>query len=477
MNPTCSHRLGKTEHAEHHTQAAMNAYRPYPKSFTSASSQAIKPLPIMRTRATLLTALFFLLAITATAQEGAWAGKLNIQGMELPLVFHFDADGCTMDSPSQGAKGIKAEKTTSPDGKIHISVPKAGISYEGTLDGDTIRGTFKQMGLSLPLNLTPGQPKQNRPQTPQGPFPYKTEEVTFANDGFTFHGTLTMPEACTERTPVVLMVTGSGQQNRDEEIFGHKPFAVIADALARNGIASLRYDDRGLNDASVRFTDYTTTDFKQDAAAGLSYLRGRFSKVGVLGHSEGGTIALMLASERKADFIISLAGMVISGKETMLSQNRFQMRSAGIPDEIAEKSVDILSKVFDKVAAGEDIATMLTQKDIDPAYIPVVERAVKQMSTPFIRNFIKLDVQPLLPEIVCPTLALNGSLDKQVDSKRNLEAVKKGLLNSKHETVEYEGLNHLFQHCKTGAMTEYSEIEETISPEVLGKIVSWIKSL
>ena len=147
----------------------------------------------MRTRATLLTALFFLLAITATAQEGAWAGKLNIQGMELPLVFHFDADGCTMDSPSQGAKGIKAEKTTSPDGKIHISVPKAGISYEGTLDGDTIRGTFKQMGLSLPLNLTPGQPKQNRPQTPQGPFPYKTEEVTFANDGFTFHGTLTMP--------------------------------------------------------------------------------------------------------------------------------------------------------------------------------------------------------------------------------------------------------------------------------------------
>lgn len=431
----------------------------------------------MKTRAILTTAFFSLLVTAATAQEGAWTGKLNIQGVELPLVFHFDADGCTMDSPSQGAKGIKADKTISADGKILISVPTAGISYEGTLDGDTIRGTFKQMGFSLPLNLVPGQPKHNRPQTPQGPFPYKTEEVTFTNDGFTFHGTLTLPEGMTAQTPVVLMVTGSGQQNRDEEIFDHKPFAVIADYLARNGIASLRYDDRGMGDTSVRFYDYTTADFKQDAEAALTLLRGRFGRVGVLGHSEGGTIALMLAAERKPDFIVSMAGMAISGKETILSQNRYQMRTARIPDEIAEKAVGILSQVFDKAAAGEDVRSLLQDKTLPPTFIPVIERATKQMSTPYIRHFMTIDVQPLLPSVVCPVLALNGTLDMQVDSKRNLEAIKNGLSAGKHEAVEYEGLNHLFQHCKTGSMTEYSEIEETIAPEVLGKIVSWIKSL
>lgn len=431
----------------------------------------------MKTRAILTTAFFSLLVTAATAQEGAWTGKLNIQGVELPLVFHFDADGCTMDSPSQGAKGIKADKTISADGKILISVPTAGIAYEGTLDGDTIRGTFKQMGLSLPLNLVPGQPKHNRPQTPQGPFPYKTEKVTFTNDGFTFHGTLTLPEGMTAQTPVVLMVTGSGQQNRDEELFDHKPFAVIADYLARNGIASLRYDDRGLGDTSVRFYDYTTADFKRDAEAALTLLRGRFSRVGVLGHSEGGTIALMLAAERKPDFIVSMAGMAISGKETILSQNRYQMRTARIPDEIAEKAVGILSQVFDKVAAGEDVRSLLQDKTLPPTFIPVIERATKQMSTPYIRHFMTIDVQPLLPSVVCPVLALNGTLDMQVDSKRNLEAIRSGLTGSKHEAVEYERMNHLFQHCKTGSMTEYSEIEETIAPEVLGKIVSWIKSL
>ncbi|MGM9713262.1 MAG: alpha/beta hydrolase [Prevotella sp.] len=431
----------------------------------------------MRTRSILLTAFLSILVTAATAQEGAWTGKLSIQGIELPLVFHFDADGCTMDSPSQGAKGIKAEKTITADGKIRVAVPTAGISYEGTLDGDTIRGTFKQMGLSLPLNLTPGQPKHNRPQTPQAPFPYKTEEVTFTNDGFTFHGTLTLPEGMTPETPVVLMVTGSGQQNRDEELFDHRPFAVIADYLARNGIASLRYDDRGLGDTSVRFTDYTTTDFKHDAEAALTLLRGRFGRVGVLGHSEGGTIALMLAAERKPDFIVSMAGMVISGKETILSQNRYQMRTARIPDEIAEKAIGILSEVFDKAAAGEDVGSMLQAKNLPPAFIPVIERAVKQVSTPYIRNFMKIDVRPLLPSVVCPVLALNGTLDMQVDSKRNLEAINRGLTGSKHETVEYESLNHLFQHCKTGSMTEYNEIEETIAPEALAKITSWIKSL
>ena len=221
-----------------------------------------------------------------SAQEGTWSGELDIQGMKLPLVFNFDADGCTLDSPSQGVKGIKAEKSYTPEGKLKVVVPMIGAAYEGVMVMNVISGTYMQNGISLPLTLKPGAPKVNRPQTPVGPFPYKTEEVTFRNSDYTFHGTLSLPENYSEQTPVVLLVTGSGQQDRDETLLDHKPFAVIADALARQGIASLRYDDRGFNDPSVVFFNFTTHNFKQDAAAGVDFLRSRFKKVGVIGHSE-----------------------------------------------------------------------------------------------------------------------------------------------------------------------------------------------
>ena len=205
----------------------------------------------MKPLRTFTSIVLAMLAFTANAQEGAWNGELDVMGTKLPLVFNFTTNGCTMDSPSQNAKGIPAEKTVTDDGTIKVKVGMIGATFEGKMANGEIKGTFTQNGFPLPLTLKPGKITVKRPQTPVPPFPYKEESVSFTNAGYTFNGTLTLPENYTKETPVVLMVTGSGQQNRDEELFEHKPFAVIADALARQGIASLRYDDRGCKKRQV----------------------------------------------------------------------------------------------------------------------------------------------------------------------------------------------------------------------------------
>ena len=243
----------------------------------------------------------------ANAQTGNWSGKLDVQGTPLTIVFHLDGDEPTLDSPDQAAQGIPVQIERTAVGGITIKIPALMASYEGLWAGKQILGTFKQGGLSFPLALTP-EKKLNRPQTPVGPFPYTEEEVTFTNGEAKLAGTLVLPEGYTRKTPVLIMVTGSGQEDRNEEIFEHKPFAVIADALARAGIATLRCDDRGVGGSTGDVMEATTIDFKEDALAGIKLLRERFDKVGVIGHSEGGTIALMLAAEGQADFIISLAG-------------------------------------------------------------------------------------------------------------------------------------------------------------------------
>ena len=430
----------------------------------------------MRIKILFITALLCLTASQVRAQKGAWSGELNIQGFKLPLVFNFTDDGCTIDSPSQGAKGIKAEKSMTPEGKLKVTIGMIGATFEGTVEEQNITGTFTQNGMSLPLTLKPGvEQKNNRPQTPMPPFPYTTEEVTFANGDITLHGTLTLPEGWNKSTKAVVMVTGSGQQNRDEELFGHKPFAVIADALARQGIASLRYDDRGWGNNSIKFTDFTTDDFKQDAAAGIDFLRKKFNMVGVIGHSEGGTIALMLASEGKTDFIVSLAGMTISGKQTLLNQNIDALRSIGMQEETVKKYSEVISDIFDKVAAGQDFDEYLKGAENMENFKPIIDQAKKLLTSPYMRHFITIDIHNLLPNIKCPVLALNGKKDTQVAYKQNLEVLENGLTNCSHETIAYDNLNHLFQHCTNGSIVEYHQIEETISQEVLDKIISWIK--
>ena len=429
----------------------------------------------MKPLRTFTSIVLTMLAFTANAQEGAWNGELDVMGSKLPLVFNFSPNGCTMDSPSQNAKGIPAEKTVTDDGTIKVTVGMIGATFEGKMADGEIKGTFTQNGYPLPLTLKAGKLAVKRPQTPVPPFPYKEESVSFTNAGYTFNGTLTLPENYTKDTPVVLMVTGSGQQNRDEELFEHKPFAVIADALARQGIASLRYDDRGWGDASVKFMNFTTDDFRQDAAAALPLLRKRFNKVGILGHSEGGTIAMMLAAEGKTDFIVSLAGMAISGKETLVMQNRQAMSVLGLPKETVDTYCNSISKALDEIASGKK-ASEINIDGMPEALKPITIKSLQQADTPYIRHFLNIDVSELLSKIKCPVLALNGTKDTQVDCTANTIQLERGLTNCKHTIKKVDGVNHLFQHCTTGNIVEYQQIEETIAPEVLQTITGWINS-
>ncbi len=426
----------------------------------------------------LLTAIMVCAFISAaTAQTGPWSGKLDVQGKGLSLVFHLDDENPTMDSPDQGAKGIPVQIERQAGGKIVIQIPALGAGYEGVWLIRQIVGTFTQMNLSFPLTLTPGEDKPARPQTPQGPFPYQTEEVSFTNGDVVLQGSLTLPEGYTRNTTAIVMITGSGLQNRDEEIFDHKPFAVIADALARAGIATLRYDDRGFNGYDGDINACTTEDFKDDALAGISLLRDRFEKVGVLGHSEGGTIALMLAAEQKADFIVSLAGMVISGAETLVWQNRLALLEAGIPEAIVETYCRLLSDAFDKQINGGSFPSA-DLYDLPDVLKQNYQAVLAQIRTPYMTHLLTLDMRQILPGINCPVMALNGTKDLQVEAGSNLEALRTGLpANDKSHIEPIDGVNHLFQHCTTGSVSEYRTIEETFAPEVLEKITVWLSEL
>ena len=429
-------------------------------------------------RKLLAVAVLLLTYITvATAQTGTWSGKLDIQGTKLTLVFHFDDENPTMDSPDQGAKGIPMQIERGALGKVTVKIPALGASYEGTWMIKQIVGTFRQMNVEFPLTLTPGENKPKRPQTPVGPFPYATEEVTFTNGDVVLQGTLTLPEGHTAQTPALIMITGSGIQSRDEELFEHKPFVVIADALARAGTATLRYDDRGWNGYEGNLNDCTIEDFKADALAGLELLRSRFSHVGVIGHSEGGTIAMMLAAEKQLDFAISLAGMIVSGAETLVEQNRIALTDAGLSEETVNEYCTLISNAFHACLNGKPMPDA-DGTDLPESLKQNYKAVLMQLQTPYLSRFLAVDVRPLLPQITCPILALNGTKDIQVNYETNLEALRNGLSGNAADVIQaIEGVNHIFQHCTTGSVAEYKEIEETISPAVLSDITTWISNL
>lgn len=429
----------------------------------------------------ILSALLLLLAgslCRAQLPEGSWSGAIDIQGTKLTLVFNFTDEGCKLDVPDQGARGIPAAARLTELGATHIDIPSLNANFEGFRMGDKLVGTFTQYGVKFPLTLSPGAPVRNRPQTPQPPFPYTTEAVSFTNGDAVLRGTLTLPAGYDRSTPVLLMVTGSGLQNRDEELFEHKPFAVIADCLARRGVATLRYDDRGFGESTGDVVHCTTEDLKEDAAAGVALLRTRFDQVGVLGHSEGGTIALMLAAEGKADFIVSLAGMVVSGAETLIAQNRVALPKAGVDAQTTERYCQALEETFAAVAEGRPYPKAEDFK-LPDGLRQNLQAVQAQLNMPYLRYFVKLDVSRRLGQISCPVLALNGTRDTQVDAARNLGALKEGLPASlpNCRIAACDGLNHLFQHCTTGFQDEYPLIEETFAPEVLGILATWITSL
>ena len=425
----------------------------------------------------MILALMAVAAVTLKAQTGAWTGKLKVSGVELALIFNIGEESATLDVPDQGAKDIPVEVSRDAVGGITLNVPAINASFKGLWAGKVIAGTFTQHGMSFPMTLTPGAPVVRRPQTPVGPFPYATEEVSFTNGDAVLKGTLTLPNNCDRKTPVLVMVTGSGLQNRDEELFGHKPFAVIADAFARAGIATLRYDDRGFGESTGDVVLCTTEDLKNDALAGVKLLRDRFERVGVIGHSEGGTIALMLAGERQVDFAVSLAGMIVSGAETLLAQNRRAFESAGLPESEVEAFARLLSDTFTAIRTRSPLPSA-DNYDITDALRKNYAAALPSFRTPYMEFFLGLDLSASLSGITCPVMALNGTKDTQVQCDRNIAALEAGLPSNSRSVIRAEdGLNHLFQHCVTGEVSEYKSIEETFSPEVLSEMIAWIKTL
>ena len=440
-------------------------------------------------RIILFLALLCAFATTTSAQRisGTWHGVMRLNAIELNLVLHLDGDStCTVDSPDQGAKGIAGVVKEITAEKVDVAFPMLMATYTAELKEGKLVGTFKQRGFTVPLTLEPGDLVRQRPQTPQPPFPYETREVKIAvpsngvetegmgvknpspyggemEGGHTLAGTLTLPPSLGEGTGgglCLLMVTGSGLQDRDETIFDHKPFAVIADYLARHGIATLRYDDRGFGQSTGDPTQCTTADFARDAAAGIAYLRslkvplptgegagvGLFSRVGILGHSEGGTIAFMLGAQQLVDFIVALASPGIKGDTLLVEQTNALLRLSGQPANLTLRSMHILMAM--------------------------------QETTPWYKYYIDYDPSADIAATRCPVFALNGSLDMQVLPESNLGAIRKlSTLNSQLSTKEYPGLNHLFQHAQTGAVTEYGNINETISEEVLRDIATWLNSL
>jgi pimeloyl-ACP methyl ester carboxylesterase len=456
----------------------------------------------------ILLASLFSLSNFGQEITGQWNGALKVQGTQLRLVFNVaktdNVLSSTMDSPDQGAKGIPTTTTSFENSILKITIANANIDYEGTLGKDNIIiGTFKQGGQYFPMNLSKEiieKEKLVRPQEPIKPYPYYSEDITFENKnaGISLAGTLTLPKK-NGVFPVVILISGSGPQNRDEELLGHKPFLVLSDYLTRNGIAVLRYDDRGVGQSKGDFTMATSADFATDVESAISYLKTRkeinIKKIGLIGHSEGGLIAPMVASTSKdVAFIVLLAGTGIQGDQILLLQQKLIGKASGISDVDLQKNEIENRKIFDIVNESNNLEQLnneltiyLTQSLNDnPEGKPAgmsdddfVKLQVKQIANPWMQYFIKYDPTPALEKVKCPVLAINGEKDLQVPPKENLEAIKKALTkggNKKVTTKEFPNLNHLFQECKTGSPDEYATIEQTFSPTALTEILNWIQT-
>jgi len=440
---------------------------------------------------------------------GSWLGKIEVPAISLRVVFNLsvienDSLVATMDSPDQGAKNIKLGPVTLTGDSINISAGALLAEYNGKIKNDTIiEGKWTQAGRTFTLNLTRLRDifTINRPQEPKPPFPYISEEITFTNDKFNIKlaGTLTVPEG-DGPFPAVVLITGSGSQNRNEELLGHKPFLVLSDYLTRNGIAVFRYDDRGVGLSQGNAVTATTADLATDAEAAFIYLKSRpeidHETIGLIGHSEGGIIAPIVASSNyEIAFIVSLAGTGVKGEEIINRQNSDISKAMGMGEKEIKEAIATNKKLFavlkkepDNDKAEEKINAVykkiLMKKKTSPEDI---EKSIKQLATIFnkmsytwFRYFIITDPATYWKKVKCPVLALNGEKDLQVVADVNLPAIEKSLRkggNKSVETISLPGLNHLFQHCETGLPAEYGEIEETFSPEALKIISDWILDL
>lgn len=451
--------------------------------------------------------LFLLLALgalsaSAQALTGDWSGRLDAGQARLSLTFHFTLhEGRytgSMDSPDQGAYGIEADSVVTDGHRLSVCLSKAGIRYEASLEGDSLlRGTFTQGTARLPLDLRRVDLFAMRPQTPRPPFPYRSEEVSITNpqDGTMLAGTLTLP-AGGQPSRAVILLTGSGTQDRDETLFHHRPFFVLADYLTRRGIAVLRCDDRGAGHSTGNPSATTTRTAADDAACMIAYLKARpeidSTRIGLLGHSEGGAIAFLTAAHcPEVDFVVSMAGPGVRGDSILLWQNTVMSRLEGMPESKIASLRQLLREVYalaESGLTGEEVIERATRlyeqqmgnKTITAAQRQQLRRQMSVFASPWLRYFLRFDPQDILPGVECHVLALNGDRDTQVEAASNLEGIRQGLREKpgRQVTVKcYPELNHLFQHCTTGLFTEYGQIRETISPEVLADIAAWLNAL
>ena len=449
-------------------------------------------------------------ASAAKGVEGLWQGALKVPGGELRIVFHINkaADGklsATLDSPDQGARGIAVEECAFSNGKLTLTSKTIGGGFEGTMKNDsTIEGKWSQGGMSLPLVLKRIEKieEARRPQEPKKPYPYKEEEVEFDNKtgGFKLAGTLTSPETGGP-FPAVVFISGSGPENRNEEVFGHKPFLVLSDYLTRQGIAVLRYDDRGVGKSGGDSRTATTADLATDALAAFEYLKNRkdidTKHVGLIGHSEGGVIAPIVANEAPdVAFVVLMAGTGVPGDSVLMLQSQLVAKAEGAADStlkrnaVAQRALLNLAKSnLDSAALAAKLKPLLKQamSQLSPADSQAlssadtsnqaVDQQVKQVLTPWFHYFLNYDPRPALMKLKQPVLAINGEKDVQVAPKENLAAIEAALKaggNKDYLVQELPGLNHLFQSANTGGVSEYTKIEETISPAALKVMGDWI---
>lgn len=445
-----------------------------------------------------------------TNLEGIWQGKLDFPGAQLRLVIHLVKTGectysATLDSPDQGAKGIPVSKVMVTADSLIVEASSIGGRYEGRIvDINKISGIWKQSGLTIPLVLSSvekiDEPK--RPQEPQGPFPYDQTDVKFENkkDGITLAGTLTLPQE-DGTWPAIILISGSGPQDRNETIFNHKPFWIIADYLTRQGIAVLRYDDRGVGLSTGDFRKAIISDFVADVLACIDFLKNHpkinSQKIGLIGHSEGGLIAPMVASQSQdVAFIILLAAPGMIGEKLIYLQGELIARASGSSEKQIKRNIELQQKIFkiiidtaDLTKAEKKLITMLKefydglsldeQKQLGDFNV-FSQTQTKSILSPWFRYFLTYDPIPTLSKVKCPVLALTGEKDLQVPPKQNLPLIETALKKAGNKNIilkELPGLNHLFQTAPTGNVSEYNIIEETFSPLALTEMGEWIKKV
>lgn len=437
----------------------------------------------------LVTLIAACIGTVANGQDlnGAWRGTLSVGPMSLNVVLNLEQTEqgltATLDSPDQNAKGIPATATIDGD-KLTVNVAMLGAKYVATVDDGILDGTFSQSGQSFPLRLTrKSAGVMDRPQeaaiAADSNKPYREVEVTFANGPVTLAGTLTLPKEG-NNFPAVVLVSGSGPNDRDETIMRHKPFLLLADALARTGIAVLRYDKRGVGGSTAGGPDDTTEQLAQDAMAAVRCLQARPEvdpkHVGIVGHSEGGLIAIMNAAQYVDDvaFVVSMAGPAVKGRDLMIEQNQLIARAMGT--ELAGSELKQVTEIFDLIDKSDDAASLRASLQQITAGNAAWAAQVDALCSPAYRWLIKCDPSQWLQKLKCPMLALNGTLDSQVACETNLKAIEQLV---PHATIKrYDRLNHLFQTCDGWTTSlHYAAIQETLAQQVLTDITDWIQHI